>query len=129
MAALTPIHQIDGCDIAEHAHYLRAIVGPGLAEPVQECYRRLAYECVQRKCARVLVIGKSSYDAFYHLAGRDVLHSMALAGLPADFRIAFVATTPSLIAVYDAAVLEAERLGLEAKRFTVEAEAERWLVQ
>lgn len=128
MAALTPIHQIDGCDIAEDERYLRAIVGPGLAEPVQECYRRLAYECVQRKRARVLVIGKSTYDAFYHLAGRDALRSMALAGLPANFRIAFVATTPSLIAVYDAAVLEAERLGLEARRFTDETQAERWLV-
>jgi hypothetical protein len=129
MAALTPIHQIDGCDIAVGEHYLRGVVGPGLAEPVQECYRRLAYECVQRRYARVLVIGKSTYDAFYHLAGRDALRSMAIAGLPADFRIAFVATTPSLIAVYDAAVREAERLGLDARRFTDENEAERWLVQ
>jgi hypothetical protein len=129
MASRTPIHQIAGCDIAEEEHFLRATIGPGLAEPVQECYRRLAYECLQRKCARVLVIGKSSYDAFYHLAARDVLHSMAIAGLPANFRIAFVATMPSLIAVYDAAVLEAERVGLEAKRFTDQKEAERWLVR
>jgi hypothetical protein len=129
MAAPTQIHKINGCDIAEEEHYLRAVVGPGLAEPVQECYRRVAYECVQRKCARVLVIGKSSYDAFYHLAGRDVLHSMSIAGLPTNFRIAFIATTPSLIAVYDAAVLEAERLGLEAKRFTDQKQAERWLLQ
>lgn len=127
MAALTPIHQAEGCDIAEDERYLRAVVGPGLAHQVQECYRRLAHECIQRRSPRVLVVGKSTYDAFYHLAARDVLGSMAIAGLPAGFRIAFVATVASLIAVYDTAVREAERLGFEARRFTQETDAVRWL--
>jgi hypothetical protein len=45
----------------------------------------------------------------------------------AGFRIALVAETADLIAVYDAAVVEATRCGLEARRFQSEAEAASWL--
>ena len=48
-------------------------------------------------------------------------------GVPADFRLALVATSATLIAVYDAAVVEAGRHGLNARRFQSEQEAERWL--
>jgi len=50
-----------------------------------------------------------------------------LAGVPADFRLALVAKSATLIAVYDATVVEAGRLGLDARRFTTEEDAERWL--
>ncbi|HET7366346.1 MAG TPA: hypothetical protein VFJ70_22440 [Burkholderiales bacterium] len=106
---------------------MRATVGPGLADEVQECYRTLANECLVRQCNRMLVIGVATIDPFYHLAGRDALRSLALAGVPADFRLALVAKSATLIAVYDAAVVEAGRLGLEARRFMTEEEAERWL--
>jgi hypothetical protein len=127
MATTTDIHHAPGCEIDRQQGYIRATVGPGLAEEVQECYRTLASECVVRQCSRVLVIGIGTLDPFYHLAGRDALRSVALAGVPADFRLALVAKNPSLIAVYDAAVVEAGRLGLEARRFITEEEAERWL--
>ena len=52
---------------------------------------------------------------------------MALAGVPADFRLAVVADTANLIAVYDTAVVEAGRLGIDAKRFMNEQDAARWL--
>jgi hypothetical protein len=107
--------------------YLRATVGPGLADEVQECYRTLANVCLVRQCSRVLVIGLATLDPFYHLAGRDALRSLALAGVAADFRLALVAKSATLIAVYDAAVVEAGRLGLEVRRFITEEEAERWL--
>jgi hypothetical protein len=121
------VRQGAGCDIRHEPLWLRARVGPGLADVVQECYRALANVCLTRQCTRVLVLGISQFDAFDHLAGRDALRSLALAGVPADFRLALVALTPDLIAVYDAAVLEAERLGIDARRFMVEADAERWL--
>ena len=126
MASLT-VRQSAGCEIGQDERYLRASVGPGLAEEVQECYRALATECVLRQCSRVLVVGHATADPFYHLAGRDALRSIALAGVPADFRLALVAKSPMLIAVYDAAVVEAGRLGLDARRFITEEEAERWL--
>jgi hypothetical protein len=123
----TIVRQGAGCDIRQHRQWLRARVGPGLADEVQECYRALANECLTRQCERVLVLGVSQFDAFDHLAGRDALRSLALVGVPRGFRLAFVALTPDLIAVYDAAVLEAERLRIEARRFVDEADAERWL--
>jgi hypothetical protein len=128
MAVPPRIHQAAGCEIEQHeGGYMRAVVGPGLAEEVQECYRALANACVTRHCNRVLVVGRATIDPFYHLAGRDALRSMTLAGVAADLRIAFVAMSAGLIAVYDAAVVEAGRLGLEARRFMTEAEAEHWL--
>jgi hypothetical protein len=127
MAAVTPIRQDAGCEIGQDDRYLRATVGPGLADEVQECYRSLATECLVRQCNRVLVIGIATVDPFYHLAARDALRSLALAGVPADFRLALVAKSATLIAVYDAAVVEAGRLGLDARRFITEEDAERWL--
>jgi len=122
-----PVRRSGGCDIVHTQQYLRARVGPGLANEVQECCRALAGACLQGGCRRVLVLGHSNVDSFYHLALRDALRSIALAGVPDDFRLAVVALTPDLIAVYDAAVIEAQRLGLEARRFMSEQDAEAWL--
>ena len=108
---------------------LRASVGPGLANEVQERYRALAHDCLQQQCTRALVVGRASIDAFHHLALRDALRSMSVAGLPGGFRIALVAETPDLIAVYDTAVVEAARCGIEARRFRTVDDAERWLAQ
>ena len=127
MAAPVRIHQDAGCEIDREEGFLRATVGPGLAEEVQRCYRALATECVTRQCTRVLVIGYASLDPFDHLAGRDALRSLALAGIPETFRLALVAKSAGLIAVFDTSVIEADRLGLEARRFLTEEDAERWL--
>lgn len=52
---------------------------------------------------------------------------MVLAGMPAGFRLALVALDGHMVAVYDAAVMEARRQGLEARRFREEREAMQWL--
>jgi hypothetical protein len=127
MATSTPIHQGKGCDIAQTEGHIRVDVGPGLATEVQACYRAFVAECLNRQCARALIVGIADLDPFYHLAARDALRAMALAGVPANFRLAFVAKTGGLIAVYDTAVVEASRLGIEARRFITEDDAERWL--
>jgi hypothetical protein len=127
MSPASRIRQHPGCEFDQEERYLRATVGPGLADEIQQCYRALANECVVRQCNRLLVIGIATMDPFYHLAGRDALRSIALAGVPADFRLALVAKSATLIAVYDAAVVEAGRVGLEARRFITEEDAERWL--
>jgi hypothetical protein len=74
------------------------------------------------------VVGEARIDPVYHLALRDALRSMAIAGVSHDFRLALVALTPGLIAIFDLVVTEAERLGLEARRFMTEADAQAWLV-
>jgi len=106
---------------------MRVAVGPALPDEVQECYRAFANECVTGGCNRVLIIGNAKIDAFSHLALRDVLRAMALAGVPAGFRVAVVAATANLIAVYDTAVVEAGKLGIDVRRFMTEEEATRWL--
>jgi hypothetical protein len=126
---VTPIRHTQGCDIDQTTGWLRGSVGPGLADQVQECYRAFVNECLQRQCARALIVGTAKWDAFNHLALRDALRSMSVAGLPPQFRIALVAQTPDLIAIYDAAVVEAARCGIDARRFTSAAEGERWLAQ
>lgn len=127
MDLLTSIRQTAGCDIDQGPSYIRGAIGPGLADEVQECYRAFVNECLQRHCARALIVGRARVDAFNHLALRDALRAMSVAGLPPGFRIALVAETPDLIAVYDAAVVEAGRCGIEARRFPAAADAERWL--
>ena len=127
MATSAPIRNTAGCLIELKEEHLRVAVGPALSDEVQECYHAFANECVTRTCNRVLIIGKAKFDAFSHLALRDVLRSMALAGVPAGFRLAVVANTANLIAVYDTAVVEAGRLGIDAKRFMTEQDAARWL--
>jgi hypothetical protein len=98
-----------------------------LANEVQERYRAIVNQCLREQVPRALIVGRAGVDAFYHLALRDALRAMSVAGLPPRFRIALVAETPDLIAVYDAAVVEAARCGIEARRFQSPEEAERWL--
>lgn len=119
--------RVQGCQVGRRESGIRAVVSSRRAEDVQRCYQAVAEECIRYQCSRVLVIGRSSSDAFVHLAGRDALRSVALAGVPAGFRLALVAATPDLIAIYDTAVLEAGRLGIEARRFTGEDDALCWL--
>ena len=123
----THIRNTAGCVIEAQEEHLRVSVGPALSVEVQDCYHAFANVCLTRTCKRVLIIGNAKIDAFSHLALRDVLRSMALAGVPAGFRLAMVADTANLIAVYDTAVVEAGRLGIDAKRFMTEQDAARWL--
>jgi hypothetical protein len=127
MAPSPILRQTPGCAITRESSWLRATVGPGLADEVQECYRALANECLRGECHRVLVLGIAKFDPSAHLAGRDALRSLAIAGVAEDFRLALVALTPDLIAIYDVAVLEAERLGINARRFMAEEDAKLWL--
>lgn len=115
------IRTVDGC--------VRACVGRGHAREIQKCYQDWASAslCADARCG--LLVGTSDGDAFVHLAARDAIASMALAGLPAGFRIAVVALNAPLIAIYDAVVVEALRRGIEARRFLDEASAVGWLRQ
>lgn len=127
MDTLVPLCRSPACNIEEGEHYLRCAVGPGQPHEIQECYRTLATECLLRKGKSVLVAAGGCSDSFVHLAGRDSMRAIALAGVPPGFRLAFVALTPDMIAVYDAAVVEAGRCGIRARRFRTEDEAIAWL--
>lgn len=115
------------CVIDDSPQYLRCIVGSGLPHQVQECYRTLAAECLRRQGKRILVIGAGGGDSTVHLAGRDAMKALAIAGMPAGFRLAVVAATPDMIDIYDSAILEASSCGMQARRFDTEEQATAWL--
>jgi hypothetical protein len=115
------------CVIDDSPQYLRCVVGPGLPSLIQECYRNLAAESLHRQGKRILVIGTGGGDTAVHLAGRDSMRAIALAGVPPGFRLAVVAATPDMVDVYDTAILEASSCGMQARRFDTEDEAAAWL--
>ena len=115
------------CEIGTAEGICRAFVGPAQASRVRQCYEDWACACVLGEFRKALLIGRSDSDAFTHLAARDAIASMVLAGIPADFRLAVVALSANLIAVYDAVIVEANRRGLQARRLLNEAEASKWL--
>jgi hypothetical protein len=110
---------VDGCAVAR--------VGPGQASEIQKCYQDWACACASGHCRGALLVGASDGDAFPHLAARDAIASIALAGIPAGFRIAVVAGNAAMIVVYDAVVVAARRHGIDARRFRDEKDAVRWL--
>lgn len=115
------------CAIGIVDDYVRADVGPGHAGEIQKCYEDWACACVASQCGAALLLGTADGDPFAHLAARDAIGSIILAGMPAGFRLAVVARNAPLIAVYDAVVVAARRQGIEARRFRDEAEARAWL--
>ncbi len=115
------------CEIGIVDDYVRADVGPGRAGEIQKCYEDWACACLGGQYRRALLVGTSRGDEFAHLAARDAIASMAIAGIPADFRLAVVAHSVLLITVYDAVVVAARRHGIDARRFQDEKEAVRWL--
>lgn len=118
-AGICEISTVDGC--------VRASVGRGHAHEIQECYGDWARACLSGGARCGLLVGASDGDAFVHLAARDAIASMALAGLPSGFRIAVIALNAPLIAIYDTVVVAALRRGIEARRFQDEASASAWL--
>ena len=48
----TFIRRSAGCSIDQGPAHIRATVGAGLADEVQECYRAFVNECLQRQCKR-----------------------------------------------------------------------------
>jgi hypothetical protein len=97
------------------------------AQHIQECYRTLAVECVRRGATRALIVGADNGDAVVHNALLDAIRSLALAGLPPDFRLALVPGSVQVAGVYRVAVAEAARYGIAARQFVKEDQAIAWL--
>ena len=127
LSAVLSVYRTSCCEIGEEAHYLRCRVIPGQTHEVQDCYRTLAAECLVRKGKSLLIVGVGGSDSLVHLAGRDALRALALAGLPPGFRLALVAVSEDMASVYDTCVREAAQYGIQARRFHTEAQAAAWL--
>lgn len=127
MADPVPIFSNRCCTIEDGPRYLRCAIGPGLPQEIQECYRALAAECVRQQGKPILIIGAGGDDSFIHLAARDSMKAIAVAGVPRKFRLAVVAATSDMIAIYESAIVEARRCGFAARRFETEEQAAAWL--
>lgn len=115
------------CVVHHAGEYVRAYVGAGTPEEIQECYRTLASLALQHKFHRVLVVGLGEEDAHSHLAARDVVIALDVIGVPAGFKMAFVSKTEATLNGYRHAEIEAKNRNLRAKVFLDEEAAVAWL--
>lgn len=116
------------CKIDHVGRYVRADVGDATATEVQECYRMLASLALQHKFTRVLIVGMG-YDSHSHLTARDVVIAFDVIGVPAGFKIAFVARTDATLNGFKHAQYAAHERGLRAKVFEREETAVKWLTE
>ena len=116
------------CRIDHAGRYVRADVGDGSATEVQECYRTLASLALEHKFTRVLVVGIGR-DSHSHLTARDVVIAFDVIGVPAGFKVAFVAKTDATLNGFKHAEYAANERGLRAKVFRDEDAAVQWLTQ
>ena len=75
----------------------------------------------------ILVVGGAISDPMSHLAARDAVIALAVIGVPAGFKLAFVPRSHDSLNGYRHAELEAARRGIRAKVFSGEDEAVHWL--
>ena len=117
------------CKIDHAGQYVRADVGDGTtSNEVQECYRTLASLALEHKFTRVLVVGIGQ-DSHSHLTARDVVIAFDVIGVPAGFKVAFVAKSDATLNGFKHAEYAATERGLRAKVFRDEDAAIRWLIQ
>jgi hypothetical protein len=117
------------CSIVHEGRCIRANVGGGRHDEILECYQTLVVLALKQKFTRVLIIGTGSGDAMSHLAARDAVIALAKFGVPAGFRIAFVALTQETLNGYRHAEIAATERGIRARVFDREAEAMRWITE
>ena len=115
------------CTIVHEADYIRAQVGPGRAQEIQECYRALAALTLEHKFRCALIVGLAADDPIHQLTAPDAVIAFHVIGVPAGFRLAFVARSADALDAFRHAEIEATNRGLRAKVFADEADAVRWL--
>lgn len=116
------------CKIDHAGQYVRADVGDGSSNEVQECYGTLASLALEHKFTRVLIVGIGQ-DSHSQLTARDVVIAFDVIGVPAEFRIAFVAKTDATLNGFKHAEYAATERGLRARVFRDEDTAIEWLTK
>jgi len=113
--------------IAECAGYVRVDFGSADVGEIRETYRSFADLCIDKPAGQVLLEAGDN-DPTGHRLLSHALEAMArAAAIPPDFKLALVASTPPVQALY----LEAQQVlranGLNAWVFDSRAEAVAWL--
>lgn len=105
---------------------LRAEFAPGAMADTEKLFRALAAACVREQYRRVLIVAGEHDRAGEH-ALRDALTVMVLAGLPAGFRLALVASSERGQFAYCNALQDLCAAGIAVRVLRGEEEARGWL--
>jgi|SRR6476469_6751793 hypothetical protein len=106
---------------------LRVAFGGGDFLETSETYRSFADRCIRNPVNRVLLEAGDN-DPLAHAKLRDALEAMArAAAIPADFKLALVASTLAVGAVYRDAQRALRAAGVNAWVFASHGEALEWL--
>jgi len=113
--------------ITEGPQYVRVDFGSCDSLELLETYRSFVDLCVGKEVHRALLkAGDNAPDAHHHL--REALLAMARSvAIPPDFKLALVASTPPVEAVYREAQQALRAIGLNAWVFDTVPEAVEWL--
>ena len=113
------------CSITECQEYLRVDFGAADSLEISATYRLFADHYLG-KPARHVLLEAGDNDASGHRRLRDALETMARS-IPPDFKLALVASTSAVGAVYREAQQTLRAVGLNAWVFDSRAEAVAWL--
>lgn len=116
------------CAVEHLGQVIRARVEGGTSSQIEECYQALATLTLQHKFQRVLIVGAGG-DPHAHLGARDAVVAFGEIGVPAGFRLAFVATNDAALNGYRHAEIEARNRGLRVKLLRNETQAIAWLTE
>jgi len=106
--------------------YVVVEFGYGTTSEISAIYRAFAVRCISEELKRALVKpGDDDYAG--ERALRDAFTMILLAGIAPGFRIAIVASLPSVEARYSVCVRDLRLANIDAKLFGKEAEAVTWL--
>ena len=95
---------------------------------VSEIYQAFALLCARGEVGGALLDAGEEDLADAHYALRDTLVTVArIAEVPLRFRLALVARTGAMAAVYRKVQRELRTLGCDARVFRIERRADRWL--
>jgi hypothetical protein len=113
--------------ITECPAYVRVDFGSGDRLEVCETYRSFVDLCLDKQVSRALLLaGDNEPNAHYQL--REALWAMARAvAIAPDFKLALVASTPPVQAIYREAQQALRAIGLNAWLFGTAPEAVEWL--
>ena len=116
------------CTVDHVGQLIRARIEGGTSSQIEECYRALASLALQHKFERVLIVGTGG-DPHAHLGARDAVVAFGEIGVPAGFKLAFVATNDATLNGFRHAEIEARNRGLRVKLLRNEAQAVAWLTE
>ena len=114
------------CTLQDAGQFVQALVGAAPYRSILDCYTELLSICREHQLDRALVVSVDG-DATTHAALDEALAALAQVHLPPHFKLAMVAESPAIFAVYQSAERTAAARRISASAFRSRREAVQWL--